>query len=173
MKKKNTLTWHWTNLGQLKQTSGSSRLSGGLMSRGLTSDAQPELRHKHLFSQRKCLSAVLLWFLFFLSFFLTVTLAVRRGCFPLLSVLINTLLSTTSTKTYMYIKKSLGWELGEMDVQLIAAGLGCHRTSTAASVASGSTPVVCGVRPSPALCYQIWFDGRWSEKQFHDSLLQL
>lgn len=92
MKKKNTLTWHWTNLGQLKQTSGSSRLSGGLMSRGLTSDAQPELRHKHLFSQRKCLSAVLLWFLFFLSFFLTVTLAVRRGCFPLLSVLINTLL---------------------------------------------------------------------------------
>lgn len=95
----------------------------------------------------------LLCFLFFLS--LTVTLAVRRGCFPLLSVRINTLLSTTSTKTYMYIKKSLGWELGEMDVQLIAAGLGCHRTSTAASVASGSTPVVCGIWPSPTLCYQI------------------
>lgn len=45
-----------------------------------------------------------------LSSFLTVTLAARTG-FSLLSPLIDTLLSTTTRN----IKKSVGWELGEME----------------------------------------------------------
>lgn len=157
MKKKNTLTWHWTNLGQLKQTSGSSRLPNVKDIR-CSAWAQTQT---FSFTEKMSQCCLLCFSVFFLSF-LTVTLAVRRGCFPLLSVRINALLSTTSTKTYMYIKKSLGWELGEMDVQLIAAGLGCHRTSTAASVASGSTPVVCGIWPSHfmTLCFSCNLTGK-------------